>query len=86
MAIPVRPLFYTPKNYVQDCIYMKKDKTILLRVSADEKQKLSVLAKNNGMAVSEYLLDRAFATPAYDLPNSVLKEIVRRRGDYDSFF
>ena len=71
---------------------MKKDKNILLRVSADEKRKLSRLAKNSGMAVSKYLLDKAFGTaspppdePPAKLSNETIQGILKhawRRGNY----
>lgn len=61
-----------------------------MRVSTNEKRKLSLLAKNSGMSVSEYLLDKAFAgqlddtpkdsPPTYaDIPNSIVREMLVRR-------
>jgi hypothetical protein len=76
---------------------MKKDKNILLRVSADEKRKLSRLAKNSGISVSKYLLDKAFGTskvspppdePPAKLSNETIQGILKhawRRGNYGFF-
>ena len=70
---------------------MKKDKTILLRVSADEKRKLSYLAKKNRMAVSKFMLTMSFAGQSTNasqttLSNATIREILWRRGDYNGFF